>query len=343
MQREITNRGPLLDKKGNLVEAGYSRTMLKEYSRKKIKAGKLKIKEWDYYLVHDEKYAVCLTFDDNSYMGLNSVSIIDFENAKEKTVSPMKFFTMGKRNLPSSSLEGDIIYKDEESEVNFKFVPEGRILEFKLNKYHDDKPFECHFLLKDEPKESMVIHTPFEKSKHFYYNQKIVGFIVEGYFKVGDFKYEFNPTNTRGLLDWGRGVWTRENTWYWGAATSNIKGHEIGFNIGYGFGDTSASSENAIFYDGKLHKLEEVTFNIPQDENGKYLYLNKWTFTSSDKRFEMDFEPIINRSSFTDAKIILSDQNQIFGRFTGYMVLDDGTKIEVKDLLGFAERVHNKW
>ena len=71
--------------------------------------------------------------------------------------------------------------------------------------------------------------------------------------------------------------------------------------------------------------------------------MNKWTFTSSDGRFEMDFEPILNRSSFTDVKIILSDQNQIFGKFTGTMVLDDGTKIEVKDLIGFAERVHNKW
>ena len=57
----------------------------------------------------------------------------------------------------------------------------------------------------------------------------------------------------------------------------------------------------------------------------------------------MDFEPIINRASLTDVKIIMSDQNQIFGRFTGTMVLDDGTKIELKDFIGFAERVHNKW
>ena len=59
MQKEILTGGPLLNEKGNLVEAGYSRMMLKEYDRKKIKAGKLKIKEWDYYLVHDDKYAVC--------------------------------------------------------------------------------------------------------------------------------------------------------------------------------------------------------------------------------------------------------------------------------------------
>lgn len=343
MQKEILTGGPLLNEKGNLVEAGYSRMMLKEYDRKKIKAGKIKIKEWDYYLIYNKEYAVALTFDDNSYMGLNSVSIIDLINGKEKTVSPMKFFTWGKRNLPSSSLKGDIVYKDKVNEVIFKFVPEGRKLIFKLKKYHEGKDFECNFLLIEEPKESMVIHTPFEKEKHFYYNQKIVGFVVEGYFKVGDYQYDFSKEDTRAILDWGRGVWTRDNVWYWGAGAGVVDGHEVGFNIGYGFGDTSAASENAIFYDGKLHKLEDVTFNIPQDENGKYLYLNKWTFTSSDGRFEMDFEPIINRASLTDVKIIMSDQNQIFGRFTGTMVLDDGTKIELKDFIGFAERVHNKW
>ena len=57
----------------------------------------------------------------------------------------------------------------------------------------------------------------------------------------------------------------------------------------------------------------------------------------------MEFKPIINRASKTDVGIICSDQNQIFGLFTGTMILDDGTKVEIKDFLGFAERVFNKW
>ena len=57
----------------------------------------------------------------------------------------------------------------------------------------------------------------------------------------------------------------------------------------------------------------------------------------------MDFVPVLNRSALTDLKILMSDQNQVFGRFTGTAVLDDGTKLEVKDLFGFAEKVENKW
>lgn len=144
------------------------------------------------------------------------------------------------------------------------------------------------------------------------------------------------------MLDWGRGVWTYENTWYWGSASGIAQGRRVGFNVGYGFGDTSAASENMVFVDGVAHKLSQVTFNIPM-KNGQENYLSPWTFTSDDGRFEMDFMPILDRAACTDAKLILSDQHQVFGRYSGRMILDDGSALDVKSLTGFAEKVHNKW
>jgi len=35
--------------------------------------------------------------------------------------------------------------------------------------------------------------------------------------------------------------------------------------------------------------------------------------------------------------------HQVFGKFTGKIVLDDGNIINVENLIGFAEKVHNKW
>ncbi len=348
MQHEITTNGPLLDENGHVVEAGYARSLIKNYDRKAIKAGKYRIKEWDYYLIYNDEYGIALTLDDNSYMGLISVSVLDFKHKREKTVSPMQWFTKGKRNFPSSSKSGDVSYDNKKSKkrVQMGFYHENgaRRLKTTLDNFYEKLTFECDLLLEDEPQDSMVIVTPFkEKKTAFYYNQKIVGFKVSGFFRIGDYKYEFSKEDTRAILDWGRGVWTYKNTWYWGAATKNINGHEVGFNIGYGFGDTSNASENVVFYDGVLHKLEDVSFNIPKNEKGKLEYLKPWTFTSSDKRFEMDFTPILNRKSKTDVLIICSDQNQVFGYFNGYIILDDNTKIEVKNMLGFAERVFNKW
>ena len=71
--------------------------------------------------------------------------------------------------------------------------------------------------------------------------------------------------------------------------------------------------------------------------------MSPWTFTSSNGRFEMEFMPMIDRASDTNALIIESDQHQVFGRFTGRMVLDDGSVVEPKDFLGFAEKVKNRW
>lgn len=92
------------------------------------------------------------------------------------------------------------------------------------------------------------------------------------------------------MLDWGRGVWTYHNTWYWGSTSGQVDGIPFGWNIGYGFGNTSAASENMLFYGGRAHKLSQVQFHIPM-RDGREDYLRPWTFTSDDGRFEMDFVP----------------------------------------------------
>ena len=57
----------------------------------------------------------------------------------------------------------------------------------------------------------------------------------------------------------------------------------------------------------------------------------------------MDFLPVIDRHADTNAWLIRSNQHQVFGRFSGKAVLDDGTVIEIRDFMGFAEKVYNKW
>ena len=161
---------------------------------------------------------------------------------------------------------------------------------------------------------------------------------AKGYVKNGDTEYKFSPADSYGILDWGRGVWPFSNEWYWSNGAGKVNGKMFGFNLGCGFGNPSKATENIIFYNGVGHKLDEVDFVIPEDD-----YLKPWKFTSSDGRFEMDFEPIIDRNSYTDLKLIVSEQHQVFGKMTGTMILDDGTKVEIKDFLCFAEKVHNKY
>ncbi len=339
--QHILSGGKLLDANGVLCEAGYSTSLVKEYDRAAIKAGRLRIKEWDYYLIYNQSFGIALTIDDNSYMGLLSASFLDFGIPAEKTKSLMSFMPMGKTGMPRTSAAGDVCLKVKDAELQFLNDSGTRRLICSFPDFDGGKPLEADLTLTDEPEDSMVIATPFkEKKTAFYYNQKIVGMRAEGSVTYKGKKYIMD--DSFGLLDWGRGVWTYDNTWYWGAAQGRVDEKAFGFNIGYGFGDTSAAGENMIFYEGRAHKLEGVEFKIPEGVNGPD-FMSPWEFVSTDGRFEMSFQPIIDRKALTSALVIMSDQHQVFGKFSGRAVLDGGTAVEIKDFLGFAEVVRNKW
>ena len=343
MEQRRLSAGALLNERGELNEAGYANALVKQYDRSAIRAGKLRIKEWDYYLIMNREYAVALTIDDNSYMGLISASILDFRVPCEHTQSPMFWFPRGKTKFPASSDHGDVQKDLKHCSGFFRHENGRRHLCVSMDSFGDGRPFFAELWLSDEPKDSMVIATPFkENKKAFYYNQKIVGFRAEGQVLCEGKEYLFDQGDSFALLDWGRGVWTYGNTWYWGAGMGEVDGHVIGFNLGYGFGDTSAATENMLFVDGKAQKLGQIDFGIPR-KGGKDEYLSPWHFTASDGRFDMEFRPILNRSSRTNVLLIESDQHQVFGRFTGNLLLDDGSKLALNDFPGFAEKVRNRW
>ena len=329
-QHEITERRPLLDASGNLTEPGYAKSLLPVYRRGDIKANKLRIKEWDYYCINNGHFALALTIADNSYMGLDSISLLNLDEGWEITKSPMKAFTNGKVCLPESSERGDVHSAGRNYSILFKNEGDRRVLIAQMKNFGPEGSLYAKVTLTDIPAESMVIATPFDKDKHFYYNQKINCMRAEGTVTYGyhNRTYTFDPADSFAVLDWGRGVWTYKNTWYWGSASGLVDGERFGFNIGYGFGNTSAASENMLFYKGRAHKLSQVIFHIPGD-GGRATpdYMRPWTFTSDDGRFEMDYTPVLDRASCSDVGLIKSDQHQVFGVFNGRAVLDDGTVV----------------
>lgn len=338
---EVTTVQNLLNSDGSLREPGWSRRPVQIYNRNDIKKRKTRIKEWDYYSVISNKHniAVCFTVSDLGYLELDSVSFLDFNKAYEHTQPVILPFPMGRLHMPSSSKEGDVTVNNSKLALEF-LVGEGkRIIRCDYPSFDNGKGLKVNITLSNPDEDSMTIATPWaEDNKAFYYNQKINCMPASGKIMYGDKVYQLCPETDFGGLDWGRGVWTYNNYWYWGSGSGVVDGHRFGFNLGYGFGDTSNASENVIFYDGKAHKIDDVVFNISEN------FTDPWTFTSSDGRFEADFVPIIDRSDYTSvAQLIVTDQHQVFGRMTGKAVLDNGDVVEFKDFLCFAEKVHNKY
>jgi len=340
INHELTN-GPLLDETGNLSEAGYSTSLIKSYDRSKITAKKSRIKEWDYYYVGNKDYGVALTIADNSYMAMVSVSYLDFVNKINITKSIIKFFTFGKLSLPFTSKTGDLSFSNKKVNISFKHESGKRHLVVNFKKFNKKEDFRADIYLEETNRDSMVIATPFKKKAHFYYNQKINLLRSSGYMKLGEKIIDLSE-NTYGVLDWGRGVWTYSNTWYWSSLNSTYLGKRIGFNLGYGFGDTSNASENMFFYDDRSFKLNDVHFDIPIAKFGRDDYLKPWKFRSSTGDINLTFTPVLNRHASLNIIFLKSIQNQVFGLFSGY-VLIDGKEIYFENVPGFAEKVHNAW
>ncbi|MFQ3547954.1 MAG: DUF2804 domain-containing protein, partial [Termitinemataceae bacterium] len=187
--------------------------------------------------------------------------------------------------------------------------------------------------------ESMTIATSWKENRRaFYYNQKINCMRAQGNFTIGSAQYKLDPDVDLGSLDWGRGVWTYSNTWYWASFSTMYQGKSLGLNLGYGFSDRSPASENSILYDGRIQKLEDVVFHFNPDN-----HMEPWLFTSSDQRLELQLQPILDRQSNFNFTLLSSIQHQVFGTLSGFLVLDSGQRIEIDNLIAMTEHVMNKW
>ncbi|MBE5888808.1 MAG: DUF2804 domain-containing protein [Lachnospiraceae bacterium] len=335
---EVTTKQRLLDENGQIAEPGWSRQLLQEYRREDIKAPRSRIKEWDYYLVTAKDFGIAMTISDLGYIGMQSATFFHFAQKWEHTEMLLNPMPMGSMNLPSHSGAGVTEYKDDR--LHSKVVVENntRHLTCDFKHFHGDKDLKMDILLTQPEMDTMVIATPWDKPHRFYYNQKINCLPASGWVEYGGERYEFHPETDFATMDWGRGVWTYDNTWIWGTGNGLIEGKPFGFNIGYGFANTSAASENLLIYDGVGHKLDDITCHFDTSD-----YLKPWKITSSDGRFEMDFAPILDRVAETNLGIIGTFQHQIFGYLNGTVTLDDGTVLEVKDFLCGIEHIRNKY
>jgi len=337
-QTEITIAGPLLDKKGVLTQKGYAVKPLLNYKRKDIKAPLWRIKEWDFYQVSNNDYCIQFTIGHTSYAGALTVTFFRFKDGLRYDKSATLILPFGSLGMPETSAQG-LSASRKGIEISFEVDQNKRILYCKTAADKKTPAMEARILLERKHDTSIVMMTPFtEYPQAFYYNEKISCMPASGFVDIGGQRFNFEPSSALGLLDWGRGVWPFRTEWYWGSASGYVKRKLFGFNIGFGFGDTSAATENMLFYDGKANKINDVTFDLSSGG-----YMSPKHFSSDDGSFEMDFTPVYDR--YTENKLLFVDTrcHQIFGSFSGKVRLNDGTIHEIKDLMAFTEHAVNNW
>lgn len=334
---------PIFDEKKRHTNFGYAYQMNFIFNPKHMKRG-FRLKEWDFYQIQHGRYVVQLTIGHVSYAQNVAMTLIDLEEGKTYSTGIIKMFKGRSMNLPTDpSIDNEVHYVDSKLGVDLHYVTKGKDRHLYGSMMGKDKityTVDIH-LERQEDHEAMVINTPFSHSfYHFYLNYKIGNLKASGTFSRGDFALTFDPTRDFGLLDWGRGVWPYDQVWYWGQVNDYLPdGRMIGLNLGYGFGNLEAASENMLFLDGKAYKLGRLYIENDVTKD----YMSDWVIKSKDGKIDLVMKTIYDRFNNTDFKLIQMKCHQVYGRYYGKVTLDNGTIIELTGQLGFFERAHNRW
>jgi hypothetical protein len=344
MQTRITKTGKLLDDHGKLTQIGWSPQPLLDCNLEEARFYRVKalqrfrIKRWDYYAIFSPRLFFSATIADLGYAGNIFVYAMDHVSGdlhEEGLVVPLSRGI----TLPRNSNQGESLYEGKGVRLRFEILPEGRQIKVSWPSFHDGRGISANIILRQTPDhESMTIVIPIGE-RRFYYNRKINCLPAEGTIQYGDVHESLSPASSLGSLDWGRGVWEYKSFWNWASASGFLQdGQTIGLNLGCGFGDLSAATENCVVLNGKVHKLSDVKFGYDSAD-----YVKPWKFTDSEGRLDLDFVPFKERLAQTNLGIIFSEVHQMFGRYSGTVVTDEGVSIQINNLLGFAEEHQARW
>lgn len=356
MEHELTTPGPLLLPNGALAQVGWARQPLLNSNLEKAAfypsifrpLQRLRVKRWDYYALFTPQRFFSATVADLGYASNVFVYTIDWQTNTLHEEGLV--LSSGAVRLPRNSTEGETVYSGKQARLHFRAEEGVRRVMVDWPAFDAGKGIRAELELVCPPEhESMNIVIPI-RGRRFYYNRKINCMPAAGILTYGDIREQVDPRQSLASLDWGRGVWEYQSYWNWASASGFLAdGRAVGLNLGRGFGDTSRASENALVLDGKIHKLGALRFDYTSGR-----YMEPWRFIEEapdarrdakreGKRIDLTFTPFKERVARSNMLVILSEVHQMFGKYSGYVIADDGEEIHIDGLVGFAEEHHARW
>ncbi|MDR0878184.1 MAG: DUF2804 domain-containing protein [Treponema sp.] len=335
-QNEITAPVSVLNGSGWPQNFGWARSPCFFYDPALVWAPRRRISESDRYILFSPTHLVILEIADEGYLGYTGMSVVSLRDKKRSTHIHLGNFPLGSYEMPPGSGMGSIRFHRKKSRLDFVPMDGGvRIIKADIPKFGHHRSLRGELVLTEPPEaESLVTNMPWRNEKSaFRYSRRSPWYTAEGVIQFGTSELVFTSGNAWGIFDWNRGVRPRQDLRFWAAACGLSNGRRVGFSVGYGSADPAQGTENAFFVEGKLHKLDQVTFHISPAN-----WLLPWRFTSNDNRLEMTFTPHQERVDRNRMLLFSITRHQVCGFFSGKVILDDGTAVEFQNITGFAER-----
>ncbi len=325
---EITEPVDLCRADGRLNRAavGWSRYPLHRANLR----GRGRAKRWEYVCVTAPTHALAVTVSDLDYAALHAVWFL----APDRTETAASALVPLQRvALPDRSGGGPVSVRTKALAVDL--LPDATGVTLRARTADLDAEVRV-----DRPPghEALGVVVPWS-DRLFQYTVKENTLPASGVVTVGGVRHAFGP-GSWATLDHGRGRWPYRVTWNWGAGSGALAGRVVGLQVGGRWTDGTGSTENALCLDGRLHKLgEDLVWSYDRTD-----WTRPWRVTAPrTARADLTFTPYHVRTDRTELGLLGNDTHQAFGHWSGTVVADDGERVAVDGLHGWAEEVRNRW
>lgn len=327
-ERELTEHVDLCTPDGRLNPdaIGWSRTPMHNCA---LPGSWGRRKRWDFWGITGPRCAMNVTYADVDYIGLVDVWFCDFETRTVVTKSGVSPFAR-RTALPDTVGGAALRYSGKDLELSILEEEGGTRISARF------KGFEADVLIeRPEGHESLSVVIPWS-ARRFQFTNKDVARPGHGVVTTNGRTYDL----LWGTLDFGRGKWPYRVTWNWGAGAGIVDGVTVGVQLGGKWTEGTGMTENALCVNGRLSKLsEELVWSYDPS-----VWLRPWTIrTPRSDRLDLTFSPIHDKRSRLSLGVASSSVDQCFGTYAGTIVPDDGRRLEIDGVFGWAEEATWRW
>ncbi len=285
-----------------------------------------RVKRWEYWGIVTPRHIIGLVASSLDYAGVHGVWVLDRETGEESAKDAVVPFARG-AVFPDRSGVGEASVRGGGVAVGVRQRPSGSRVRALAPGVMD---LDVEIPLPDGH-ESLGVVIPWGPTR-FQYTVKDVGRPVAGRLTLPSGEHEIGE-GAFAVLDHGRGKWPYRMTWNWAAAS----GPGLALQFGGKWTDGTGMTENAVFVDGRLHKIgEELDWSYDRAD-----WLRPWTI--SGERVEAEFRPFHEKVARTELGVVGTETHQCFGHFSGRVRTDSRGWIDFDGLTGWAEEARQRW
>ncbi len=330
LQEDPRRRPRLLSRKGRLRHPGWETADLYEYNKENLRFPARR-KEWELYQMSNDRFAFSVTYGHAAYMSLVDVTLVDFATGERISSGQRRFFPGDSLDLDfSGGQPHSLKYEDKDLFLSISFDGEMRRILVRSAEFEAD--LSCR-----DVGDAIVTAVPFDFPGQFAYNYKKVFPELSGHLTMHNVPRKLDD-DTFLMLYSGRGIWPYRYTTIWASGAQQTEDGVLALNLSGDYGGEDAPTENALFLDGKLEKLEGVRFRFSSEN-----YLKPWHISDRNHRLRLTFRPAYDDYTSINWLLVHNTRHQLYGRLSGTVELADGTVREIRDMVFFCRHEINRW